>query len=187
MPARAVLGVGAGIPADKACELLRPLTEAGHRVRVVPTPDALRFVGEPTWAALSGEPVTTDVWTGVADVPHVRLGQSASLVLVAPATADLLARAAAGLSGDLLTATLLTARCPVVYAPAMHTEMWEHPATQQNVATLRARGAIVVEPAVGRLTGKDTGKGRLPDPEELFALASRVLESGPGPGDSPAA
>jgi phosphopantothenoylcysteine decarboxylase / phosphopantothenate---cysteine ligase len=185
--ARVILGVGAGIAAYKACELLRLFRESGHAVRVIPTPDALRFVGEPTWAALSGEPVTTDVWTGVSDVPHVKLGQSADLVVVAPATADLLARAAAGLSGDLLTATLLTARCPVVYAPAMHTEMWEHPATQQNVATLRARGAIVVEPAVGRLTGKDTGKGRLPDPEELFALAARVLEPGPGRGDSPAA
>jgi phosphopantothenoylcysteine decarboxylase / phosphopantothenate---cysteine ligase len=183
--ARVILGVGAGIAAYKACELLRLFREAGHAVRVIPTPDALRFVGEPTWAALSGEPVTTDVWTGVSDVPHVKLGQTADLVVVAPATADLLARAAAGLSGDLLTATLLTARCPVVYAPAMHTEMWEHPATQQNVATLRDRGAIVVEPSVGRLTGKDTGKGRLPDPEELFALASRVLES--GAGDGPAA
>jgi len=180
--ARVILGVGAGIAAYKACELLRLFRESGHAVRVIPTPDALRFVGEPTWAALSGEPVTTDVWTGVSDVPHVKLGQTADLVVVAPATADLLARAAVGLSGDLLTATLLTARCPVVYAPAMHTEMWEHPATQQNVETLRARGAIVVEPAVGRLTGKDTGKGRLPDPEELFALAARVMESGAGDG-----
>ena len=162
--ARVILGVGAGIAAYKACELLRLFKENGHSVRVIPTPDALRFVGEPTWAALSGEPVTTDVWTGVSDVPHVKLGQTADLVIVAPATADLLARAAAGMSNDLLTATLLTARCPVVYAPAMHTEMWEHPATQHNVATLRARGAIVVEPAVGRLTGKDTGKGRLPEP-----------------------
>jgi phosphopantothenoylcysteine decarboxylase/phosphopantothenate--cysteine ligase len=173
--ARVILGVAAGIAAYKACELLRLLKEAGHSVRVIPTPDALRFVGEPTWSALSGEPVTTDVWTGVADVPHVKLGQTADLVIVAPATADLLARAAAGMSGDLLTATLLTARCPVVYAPAMHTEMWEHPATQHNVATLRARGALVVEPAVGRLTGKDSGKGRLPDPAELFALAERVM------------
>ncbi|HEY7274736.1 MAG TPA: bifunctional phosphopantothenoylcysteine decarboxylase/phosphopantothenate--cysteine ligase CoaBC [Trebonia sp.] len=173
--ARVILGVAAGIAAYKACELLRLLKEAGHSVRVIPTPDALRFVGEPTWSALSGEPVTTDVWTGVADVPHVKLGQTADLVIVAPATADLLARAAAGLSGDLLTATLLTARCPVVYAPAMHTEMWEHPATQHNVATLRARGALVVEPAVGRLTGKDSGQGRLPDPAELFALAERVM------------
>ena len=172
---RVILGVGAGIAAYKACELLRLLKEAGHRVRVVPTPDALRFVGEPTWAALSGEPVTTDVWTGVADVPHVKLGQQADLVLVAPATADVLARAAAGMSDDLLTATLLTARGPVVYAPAMHTEMWEHPATRENVATLRRRGAIVVEPAVGRLTGADSGQGRLPEPGELFALAEKVL------------
>jgi phosphopantothenoylcysteine decarboxylase / phosphopantothenate---cysteine ligase len=176
--ARVILGVGAGIAAYKACELLRRLRESGHRVRVIPTPDALRFVGEPTWAALSGEPVTTDVWAGVADVPHVKLGQDADLVLVVPATADLLARAAAGMSDDLLTATLLTARCPVVFAPAMHTEMWEHPATAQNVATLRARGALVVEPAVGRLTGKDTGKGRLPEPEGLFDLAERVLAGG---------
>ena len=155
--ARVILGVGAGIAAYRACELLRLLTESGYRVRVVPTPDALRFVGEPTWAALSGEPVTTDVWTGVAEVPHVRLGQSADLVLVVPATADLLARAAAGMAGDLLTATLLTARCPVLYAPAMHTEMWEHPATQANVSLLRSRGAVVLEPAVGRLTGADSG------------------------------
>jgi phosphopantothenoylcysteine decarboxylase/phosphopantothenate--cysteine ligase len=175
MPARVVLGVGAGIAAYKVCELLRLLTESGYRVRVVPTRDALRFVGEPTWAALSGEPVTTDVWTGVSDVPHVRLGQSADLVLVAPATADLLARAAAGMADDLLTATLLTARCPVLYAPAMHTEMWEHPATQANVSLLRSRGAVVLDPAVGRLTGADSGAGRLPDPPEIFAAAVALL------------
>jgi phosphopantothenoylcysteine decarboxylase / phosphopantothenate---cysteine ligase len=175
-PARVTLGVGAGIAAYKVCELLRLLTESGYRVRVVPTPDALRFVGEATWAALSGEPVTTDVWTGVSEVPHVRLGQSADLVLVAPASADLLARAAAGMAGDLLTATLLTARCPVLYAPAMHTEMWEHPATQANVALLRSRGAVVLEPAVGRLTGADSGAGRLPEPPEIFAVAVRLLE-----------
>ena len=189
MPARVVLGVGAGIAAYKSCELLRLLTESGHHVRVVPSPDALRFVGEATWAALSGEPVTTDVWTGVAEVPHVRLGQSADLVLVAPATADLMARAAAGMAGDLLTATLLTARCPVLYAPAMHTEMWEHPATQANVSLLRRRGAIVLEPAVGRLTGQDSGTGRLPEPTEIFAVATRLLARGarargaPGAGD----
>ena len=175
-PARVILGVGAGIAAYKVCELLRLLTESGYRVRVVPTPDALRFVGEATWAALSGEPVTTDVWTGVSEVPHVRLGQSADLVLVAPASADLLARAAAGMAGDLLTATLLTARCPVLYAPAMHTEMWEHPATQANVALLRSRGAVVLEPAVGRLTGADSGAGRLPEPPEILAVAVRLLE-----------
>jgi len=173
--ARIVLGVAGGIAAYKACELLRRLTEAGHSVRVVPTAAALRFVGAPTWAALSGQPVATDVWDGVHEVPHVRLGQQADLVMVAPATADLLARAAHGLADDLLTNTLLTARCPVVYAPAMHTEMWEHPATAANVATLRARGAVVVEPAVGRLTGADSGKGRLPEPDELFFLAGRVL------------
>ena len=182
---RVILGVGAGIAAYKACELLRLLKEAGHMVRVVPTPDALRFVGEPTWAALSGEPVTTDVWSDVSEVPHVRLGQTADLVLVAPATADIMARAAAGMAQDLLTATLLTARCPVVYAPAMHTEMWEHPATQHNVATLRGRGAIVVDPAVGRLTGADSGKGRLPEPAELFALADSILSSRTEVGASP--
>jgi phosphopantothenoylcysteine decarboxylase/phosphopantothenate--cysteine ligase len=150
---------------------------------VVPTRDALRFVGEPTWAALSGHPVATDVWTGVAEVPHVRLGQEADLVFVAPATADLLARAAHGLADDLLTNTLLTARCPVVFAPAMHTEMWQHPATQANVALLRSRGNVVVEPASGRLTGKDTGPGRLPDPLELFEVARRVLARGAAPLD----
>ena len=175
--ARVILGVGAGIAAYKVCELLRLLTESGYRVRVVPTPDALRFVGEATWAALSGEPVTTDVWTGVSEVPHVRLGQSADLVLVAPASADVLARAAAGMAGDLLTATLLTARWPVLYAPAMHTEMWEHPATQANVALLRSRGAVVLEPAVGRLTGADSGAGRLPEPPEIFAVAVRLLDA----------
>jgi len=182
--ARVILGVGAGIAAYKACELLRLLKDAGHRVRVIPTPDALRFVGEPTWAALSGEPVAADVWSDVAEVPHVRLGQTADLVLVAPATADLIARAAAGMAQDLLTATLLTARCPVMYAPAMHTEMWEHPATQHNVATLRERGAIVVDPAIGRLTGADRGKGRLPEPAELFALAESVLSAGADGGAS---
>jgi phosphopantothenoylcysteine decarboxylase / phosphopantothenate---cysteine ligase len=173
-----ILGVSAGIAAYKACELLRRLTESGHRVRVIPTPDALRFVGEPTWAALSGQPVTTDVWTGVDEVPHVRLGQSADLVVVAPATADLLARAATGRADDLLTATLLTARCPVLYAPAMHTEMWDHPATQANVALLRKRGALVLDPARGRLTGADSGAGRLPEPAEIFSAAVRLLARG---------
>ena len=179
--ARLVLGVGGGIAAYKSCELLRRLTEAGHTVRVVPTAAALRFVGAPTWAALSGQPVADDVWSDVHEVPHVRIGQGAELVVVAPATADLLAKAASGLADDLLTNTLLTARCPVVYAPAMHTEMWEHPATVANVATLRDRGAVVLEPAVGRLTGVDTGKGRLSEPEEIFAVVSRLL-AGAGRG-----
>src|SRR6476646_6445972 len=138
---RVVLGVSGGIAAYKACELLRRFTESGHDVIVVPTASALRFVGAPTWAALSGKPV------------H-------------------------GLADDLLTNTLLTARCPVVFAPAMHTEMWEHPATQENVATLRRRGAVVIEPAVGRLTGVDTGKGRLPDPGEIFETARDLLGRG---------
>ena len=172
---RVVLGVSGGIAAYKACELLRRFTESGHDVTVVPTASALEFVGAPTWAALSGKPVATDVWHGVHEVPHVRIGQSADLVVVAPATADLLARAAHGLADDLLTNTLLTARCPVVFAPAMHTEMWEHPATTDNVATLRRRGSLVVEPASGRLTGADTGRGRLPDPAEIFEVAREVL------------
>jgi len=175
---RVVLGVSGGIAAYKACELLRRFTESGHDVTVVPTAAALEFVGAPTWAALSGKPVATDVWSDVHEVPHVRIGQAADLVVVAPATADLLAKAAHGLADDLLTNTLLTARCPVVFAPAMHTEMWEHPATQANVATLRQRGSVVIEPAEGRLTGADTGKGRLPDPAEIFELALAVLERG---------
>ncbi|WP_327307720.1 bifunctional phosphopantothenoylcysteine decarboxylase/phosphopantothenate--cysteine ligase CoaBC [Streptomyces sp. NBC_01298] len=175
---KVVLGVSGGIAAYKACELLRRLTESGHDVRVVPTAASLNFVGEATWAALSGNPASTEVWESVHEVPHVRIGQSADLVVVAPATADMLAKAAHGLADDLLTNTLLTARCPVVFAPAMHTEMWEHPATRENVATLRRRGAVVIEPAVGRLTGKDTGKGRLPDPEEIFEVCARVLARG---------
>ncbi|WP_272256254.1 bifunctional phosphopantothenoylcysteine decarboxylase/phosphopantothenate--cysteine ligase CoaBC [Streptomyces xanthophaeus] len=175
---KVVLGVSGGIAAYKACELLRRLTESGHEVRVVPTAASLNFVGEATWAALSGNPASTEVWETVHEVPHVRIGQSADLVVVAPATADMLAKAAHGLADDLLTNTLLTARCPVVFAPAMHTEMWEHPATQENVATLRRRGAVVIEPAVGRLTGKDTGKGRLPDPEEIFEVCRGVLARG---------
>lgn len=180
---RVVLGVSGGIAAYKACELLRRLTESGHDVTVVPTAAALEFVGAPTWSALSGKPVATDVWTDVHEVPHVRLGQSADLVVVAPATADLLAKAAHGLADDLLTNTLLTARCPVVLAPAMHTEMWEHAATRANVRTLRERGVLVVEPAEGRLTGADTGKGRLPEPGEIFELAREVLGRGTASAD----
>src|SRR6195952_3597959 len=137
-----VLGVCGGIAAYKAVEVLRQLTESGHAVTVVPTGAALHFVGEATWAALSGRPVATDVWTNAHEVPHVRLGRAADLVVVAPATADFMARYANGRADDLLTATLLTARCPIVLAPAMHTEMWEHPATRANVATLRERGGV---------------------------------------------
>lgn len=172
---RVVLGVSGGIAAYKAALLLRLFTEAGHEVTVVPTEAALRFVGEPTWAALSGHPVATDVWTSVHEVPHVRLGQQADLVVVAPATADLLARAAHGQADDLLTNVLLTARCAVMMAPAMHTEMWTHPATRSNVALLRERGVHVLDPAAGRLTGADTGPGRLPEPEEIFSAALALV------------
>jgi phosphopantothenoylcysteine decarboxylase/phosphopantothenate--cysteine ligase len=175
---RIVLGVTGGIAAYKACEVLRLLTEAHYDVTVVPTQAALKFVGAPTWAALSGNRVSADLFDDVHEVAHVRLGQQADLVLVVPATADVLARAAHGLADDLLTNVLLTARGPVVFAPAMHTEMWNHPATAANVATLRSRGAIVIEPAVGRLTGADSGVGRLPEPAEIAEVARRVLSRG---------
>ncbi len=172
---KVVLGVAGGIAAYKACSLLRLLSEAGHDVTVVPTAAALHFVGAATWSALSGKPVHTDVWSEITEVPHVRIGQEADLVVVAPATADLLARAASGQADDLLTNVLLTARCPIVMAPAMHTEMYEHPATQANISTLSQRGVHVVPPASGRLTGRDSGPGRLPEPGQLFAVCQREL------------
>ncbi len=171
-----VLGVSGGIAAYKAALLLRLFTEAGHDVTVVPTESALEFVGAPTWEALSGKPVHMGVFENVPSVNHVRLGQNADLVVIAPATANTLAKATAGLADDLLTNTLLTAKCPVVLAPAMHTEMWENPATVANVETLRSRGLFVIEPAVGRLTGADTGAGRLPEPEAIFGYCLNVLE-----------
>lgn len=174
-----VLGVAGGIAAYKAVELLRLLRESGLDVEVVPTRAALRFVGEPTWAALSGRPVASDVWTDAHEVRHVRLGQSAAAVVIAPATADLIARAAHGIADDLLGNVLLTARCPVIMAPAMHTEMWEHPATQRNVALLRERGVIVLEPDSGRLTGADTGPGRLPDPHRIALAVRDVIRRPP--------
>ncbi len=170
-----------GIAAYKAAHLLRLLTESGHDVRVVPTTSALEFVGSATWAALSGHPVHTTVWDDVAGVEHVHLGRSADLVVVAPATADLLARAATGRADDLLTACLLTATCPVVMVPAMHTEMWQHAATRANVATLRERGVVVLDPAVGRLTGADSGPGRMPEPESIAAAVSGILHTGGEP------
>jgi phosphopantothenoylcysteine decarboxylase/phosphopantothenate--cysteine ligase len=173
---RVIVGVSGGIAAYKACTVVRQLAEAGHSVRVIPTESALQFVGAATFEALSGAPVRTGVFDDVPEVPHVRLGQHADLVVVAPATADLLARAVGGRADDLLTATLLTARCPVMFAPAMHTEMWLHPATVDNVATLRRRGAVVLEPASGRLTGTDSGAGRLPEAEEITTLAQLLLE-----------
>lgn len=176
-PPRVVLGVSGGIAAYKSCELLRLFTESGHDVTVVPTAAALKFVGAATWEALSGKSVSSDVFSHVPEVQHVRFGREADLVLVAPATADLLAKAAHGFADDLLTSTLLTATCPIIFAPAMHTEMWEHAATQHNVETLRSRGSIVMEPADGRLTGSDTGRGRLPEPAQIFEFAGNVLRS----------
>jgi phosphopantothenoylcysteine decarboxylase/phosphopantothenate--cysteine ligase len=170
-----VLGVSGGIAAYKSCELLRRLRASGHDVTVVATESALKFVGAATFEALSGHPVATDVFTDVPQVRHVATGQHADLVIVAPATADLLARTASGRGDDLLAATLLVTRAPVLMAPAMHTEMWTHPATVANVATLRERGVTVVPPAVGRLTGADSGPGRLPDPEHLAQLAELLL------------
>lgn len=175
---RVVLGVGGGIAAYKAALLLRLFTEAGHSVTAVPTASALKFVGKATWEALSGKPVRTDVFEAVETVNHVRLGHEAELIVVAPATADLIARAAGGHADDLLTNTLLMARCPVLLAPAMHTEMWRNAATQANVALLRERGVHVLDPAVGRLTGADSGPGRLPEPEDIFAAALALVRGG---------
>jgi phosphopantothenoylcysteine decarboxylase/phosphopantothenate--cysteine ligase len=178
VPPRVVLGIGGGIAAYKACELLRRLRSPevlGADVTAVPTAAALRFVGAATLEALSGHPVAVDVFSDVPSVAHVHTGQNTDLVVVAPATADLLARAAAGLADDLLTATLLVTRAPVLMAPAMHTEMWTHPATVANVAVLRSRGVVVLDPAVGRLTGSDSGAGRLPDPEHIASAAALLL------------
>ena len=178
-PKNVVVGVAGGIAAYKACHLVRNFKEHGDNVRVIPTESALRFVGAATFEALSGSPVDTGVFSRVDEVQHVRLGQEADLIVVAPATADLLARVAAGRADDLLAATILVATCPVVLAPAMHTEMWLNPATQHNVDVLRSRGVTVLEPAHGRLTGKDTGPGRLPEPGAIAELARTVLATGP--------
>ncbi|GAB3522375.1 bifunctional phosphopantothenoylcysteine decarboxylase/phosphopantothenate synthase [Arthrobacter monumenti] len=173
---RIILGVGGGIAAYKSATLLRLFTEAGHSVTVIPTASAGKFVGRATWEALSGHKVPEGIFDDVDKVNHVRLGQEADLIVVAPATADLLARAAAGLANDLLTNTLLMAACPVLMAPAMHTEMWRHPATSANVKLLRERGIAVMEPASGRLTGVDSGPGRLPEPDEIYAAAMNTAD-----------
>ncbi len=173
---RILVGVGGGIAAYKVCSVIRHYTESDNDVRVVPTRSALKFVGAATFEALTGNPVSTEVFDDVDQVAHVRLGQGADLVVVAPATADLMARAAGGRADDLLTASLLTVRCPVLFVPAMHTEMWEHPATQANAATLRERGVTVMTPASGRLTGTDSGPGRLPDPQEIAMIGELLLE-----------
>jgi len=166
-----VVGVTGGIAAYKAVHLMRNLVREGHHVTVVPTEDALRFVGLPTWEAISRNPVTTSVHDDVARVRHVALGQAAELVIVAPATANSIAKMAAGLADDLLGTTLLATTAPVVIAPAMHTEMWRHPATQANLETLKARGVHVVGPAEGELTGGDSGPGRMAEPEDIIAAA----------------
>ncbi|QBE47769.1 bifunctional phosphopantothenoylcysteine decarboxylase/phosphopantothenate synthase [Leucobacter triazinivorans] len=170
-----VLGVTGGIAAYKAVAVARLLVEDGHDVHVVPTDDALRFVGAPTWEAISRNPVTTSVHEDVPEVRHVALGQRADLVIVAPATANSLARMAAGLADDLLGTTLLATRAPLLVAPAMHTEMWQHPATQDNVAILRSRGVELVGPESGRLTGDDSGPGRMSEPEQIIERARRLL------------
>lgn len=172
---RIVLGVTGGIAAYKAALLLRLMTEEGHEVHVVPTDSALKFVGKATWEALSGRPVYNDTFEAVEEVNHVLQGRKADLVVIAPATAHSMAKAANGLASDLIGNILLTATVPVVMAPAMHTEMWENAATTANVATLRSRGVHVIEPAVGRLTGVDTGKGRFPEPEDIWAQAKTIV------------
>ncbi|HEX5616460.1 MAG TPA: bifunctional phosphopantothenoylcysteine decarboxylase/phosphopantothenate--cysteine ligase CoaBC [Acidimicrobiia bacterium] len=175
---RVVLGVSGGIAAYKAVEVCRRLVDAGVHVVPVLTDDAQRFVGAVTFSALASEPAQTSLFDGPDPIPHTRLGQSADLVVVAPATAKLLGKYAAGISDDLLTATLLATRAPVLVAPAMHTEMWEHPAVQENLATLRRRGVHVVDPESGRLAGGDDGTGRLAAPERIVAVALELLGAG---------
>lgn len=186
MGGRVVVGIGAGIAAYKMAQVVRDLIRDGHVVTVVPTPASLAFVGAATWEALSGSPVHTGVFeAGGAD--HVKIARGADLVLIAPATADLLARLRAGMADDLLTTTVLAAKCPVVLAPAMHTAMWQDAATRENVQVLRARGLTVIDPAEGPLSSGDTGVGRLPDPEVLLAAARSALGevSAPDPQDAP--
>src|SRR5688572_15883123 len=175
---RVVLAVTGGIAAYKAVEVCRRLVDAGAHVAPVLTEDATRFVGALTFSALASEPARTSLFDGPDPIPHTRLGQSADLVLVAPATAKLLGKYAAGISDDLLTATLLATRAPVLVAPAMHTEMWEHPAVQANLTTLRQRGVHVVDPESGRLAGGDEGEGRLADPARIVEAAAAVLATG---------
>ncbi len=173
--------MGGGIAAYKGCELVRRLLDVGLEVQVIPTRSALEFVGRATWEALTGRPAPSEVWEQVHRVSHVEHGQRASAVIVAPATADLLARAAIGRADDLLTTTLLATRAPLIFAPAMHSEMWENPATVDNVAVLRRRGHIVLEPDHGALAGRDTGVGRLPEPRSL-ALVAEAAAHRAGPG-----
>lgn len=172
---RVIIGIGGGIAAYKAAMLLRLFSKAGHEVVAIPTEAALKFIGQPTLEALSGNPVSVDVFDRVPEVNHVRQAEKADAVVIAPATADLMARLASGRADDLLSATILTTYAPVILAPAMHTQMWEHPATRSNVETLRGFGYHIIEPAVGRLTGPDSGVGRLPEPDDIFAQAQEIL------------
>lgn len=172
---RVIIGIGGGIAAYKAAMLLRLFSKAGHEVVAIPTEAALKFIGRPTLEALSGNPVSVDVFDRVPEVNHVRQAERADAVVIAPATADLMARLASGRADDLLSATVLTTYAPVILAPAMHTQMWEHPATRSNVKTLRGFGYHIIEPAVGRLTGPDSGIGRLPEPDDIFAQAQAIL------------
>src|SRR5437764_1595539 len=178
---RVVLGISGGIAAYKAVEVCRLLVDAGVHVAPVLTADAQRFVGALTFSALASEPARTSLFDSPEPIPHTRLGQEADLILVAPATAKLLGKYAAGISDDLLTATLLATRAPVLVCPAMHTEMWEHAAVQENLATLRRRGVHVVEPETGRLAGGDIGAGRLADPVTIVQAALTLLDRGRGP------
>lgn len=172
---RVIIGIGGGIAAYKAAMLLRLFSKAGHEVVAIPTEAALKFIGQPTLEALSGNPVSVDIFDRVPEVNHVRQAEKADAVIIAPATADLMARLASGRADDLLSATVLTTYAPVILAPAMHTQMWEHPATRSNVKTLRGFGYHIIEPAVGRLTGPDSGIGRLPEPDDIFAQAQAIL------------
>lgn len=177
---RVILGVCGGIAAYKSVELLRLLTQAGYDVNVVPTQNALRFVGIPTFEALSGNPVNTSLWDGRGNVTHVDQGLAADLIVIAPTTADFMARSTRGIASDLLSNILLTATAPVVLAPAMHTQMWEHPATRANVALLRKRGYIILDPDTGPLTGSDIGSGRLPAPKQIFDAIEAQLHANTG-------
>ena len=163
-----LLGVGGGIAAYKSCDLLRRLQDQGFEVTVIPTPASLNFVGKATWEALSGKSVYTQVWESVEKVNHVSLGDKADYIIVAPATADLIARIANGRADDLLTNTILASTAPKLLVPAMHPKMWLNPATQANVSKLREMGFVILEPATGRLTGNDSGVGRFPDTSTII-------------------
>jgi phosphopantothenoylcysteine decarboxylase/phosphopantothenate--cysteine ligase len=175
---RIVVGVTGGIAAYKAVGAIRSFVLGGHDVQVIATEAALRFVGAPTFEAISRNPLATDLYDGVAEVRHVALGQRADLIVIAPATANTIAKLANGIADDLLGNTVLASRAPLLIAPAMHTEMWQHPATVANIATLRERGVHVVGPGVGQLTGSDSGAGRMAEPEEIAEAARALLERG---------